>query len=46
MNFIMDNPPELSGDAQEDIKALRDHIIELQDELEYIFKRRLADENN
>lgn len=40
MDFIMDFPPELSGDSQEDIKALREHIIELQEELEYIFKRR------
>ena len=38
----MDTPPMLSGDVQEDIKNLRDHIIELQDELEYTFKRRLA----
>ena len=42
MEFIMDTPPMLSGDVQEDIKNLRDHIIELQDELEYTFKRRLA----
>ena len=42
MDFIMDAPPMLSGDAQEDIKNLREHIIELQDELEYTFKRRLA----
>ena len=42
MDFIMDAPPMLSGDAVEDIKNLREHIIELQDELEYTFKRRLA----
>ncbi len=38
----MDAPPMLSGDMQEDIKNLREHIIELQDELEYTFKRRLV----
>ena len=42
MDFIMDAPPMLSGDAEEDIKNLRDHILELQDELEYTFKRRLS----
>ena len=41
MEFVMDNPPELTGDSEADIKALRDHIIELQDELEYIFRRRI-----
>ncbi len=44
MDFIMDAPPMISGDVQEDIKNLRDHIVELQDELEYTFKRRLASE--
>ena len=44
MEFIMESPPELTGDAEEDLKALREHIAELQDELEYTFKRRL--ENN
>ena len=40
----MDAPPMLSGNVQEDLKILRDHIIELQDELEYTFKRRLENE--
>ena len=42
MDFVMDTPPMISGDVEEDIKNLREHIIELQDELEYTFKRRLA----
>ena len=42
MEFIMDAPPMLSGNAEEDIKNLREHIMEPQDELEYTFKRRLA----
>lgn len=42
MEFIMDAPPMLSGDIQEDIKNLREHIVELQDELEYTFRRRLV----
>ncbi len=44
MEFIMETPPELTGDTEEDLKALRDHIAELQDELEYTFKRRLEND--
>ena len=40
----METPPELTGDTEEDLKALRDHIAELQDELEYTFKRRLGND--
>ena len=40
----METPPELTGDTEEDLKALRDHVAELQDELEYTFKRRLQNE--
>ena len=44
MEFVIDAPPELTGDYAADIAALREHIIELQDELEYTFKRRLENE--
>lgn len=44
MEFIMETPPELTGDMADDLKALRDHIAELQDELEYTFKRRLGND--
>lgn len=40
----METPPELTGDTEEDLKALREHIAELQDELEYTFKRRLEND--
>ena len=40
----MEAPPELTGNTEEDLKALRDYIAELQDELEYTFKRRLVNE--
>ena len=43
MEFIMETPPELTGNTDDDLRALRDHIAELQDELEYTFKRRLGD---
>ncbi len=44
MEFIMETPPELTGNTDDDLRALRDHIAELQDELEYTFKRRLGDD--
>ena len=44
LEFIMEAPPELTGDTEEDLRALREHIAELQDELEYTFKRRLLNE--
>lgn len=46
MNFIMESPPLLTGNVEEDLKALRDHIAELQDELEYTLTRRLEDDGN
>lgn len=45
MEFIIETPPELTGNAQEDLKLLREHIIDLQDELEYTLNRRFSDEN-
>ena len=44
LEFIMEATPELTGDTEEDLRALREHIAELQDELEYTFKRRLLNE--
>ncbi len=41
----MEAPPELSGNTDEDLKALREYLLELLDELEYTFKRRLRDES-
>ncbi|MBQ7975292.1 MAG: hypothetical protein IJ300_06355 [Clostridia bacterium] len=45
MDFIMETPPELTGDTTEDLRALREHIAELQDELEYTFKRRFGNDS-
>lgn len=39
MEFVMESPPELTGDTAVDLRALRDHIAELQDELEYVLRR-------
>lgn len=39
MNFAMDAPPELTGDAQTDIKNLYNHAIKLQEELEFFIGR-------
>lgn len=46
MEFIMDAPPELTGVPEDDIRALREHIAELQDELEYTFKRRFENDSD
>ena len=35
MSFIIEQPPELTGDNGNDLEALREYISELVDELEY-----------
>ena len=35
MSFLIEQPPETTGDNTNDIEALREYISELVDELEY-----------
>ena len=37
LNFSIDPPPQQSGDLEADVKAIRDYLEYMIEELEYIF---------
>lgn len=43
--FVIEQPPELTGDDTQDIQNLREYITKLVDELEYALRKRGNNEN-
>ena len=39
IKFTPEPPPEISGDTNSDLQALRDYLDELVDELEYLINK-------